>query len=626
MRHLFIFLSFIISINCVAQSNLPDMHSYSDKVYYVSELNSKLLRNTPDIKKVISDVFNSSIAAKESGDIELYYLLQILGYRRLLDDPAINVDSCKTQLERILNEVDAANLIYVKADVLQALGTYNWEKLKNHVYAVECYKSAYNIYKNFSGDEFPMKQFYIYTFAGMYYGFEDDENVIKYLKEALTVKPKKGDKYFFTIYNTIGLSYRRLKQYDSALYYFNIVLDSAKKHNDISWIYIAGGNIGSAYYYQGKYNEAKPLLQQDMITSLATNQIRNATAAMGLLGNIYFIEHKYDSSEQILKKAFQLSYSKSYWPIYYLAEQWYDQLSKVYAAKNNMNLAFLYADSALIAKDSMYVHRNALALSKGHELVMQTERKLEEEKLQNQIKLNELQKSKTRVEVTFFIIGLITLLIVIFFISKERKRSENLLLNILPEKIADRLKKREHPIADYFDNASVLFVDMAEFTLFADGREPNDVVSMLNSIFTKFDILAEKHGLEKIKTIGDCYMAVSGLPTPNPHHAEAAVAMAMDIKKEMKDLKAPDGTPIHFRMGLDCGPVVAGVIGRRKFIYDLWGDTVNTASRMETTGIAGEIHCSERFKQKLEGKHIFISRGLTEVKGKGMMETWLIME
>ena len=235
-----------------------------------------------------------------------------------------------------------------------------------------------------------------------------------------------------------------------------------------------------------------------------------------------------------------------------------------------------------------------------------------------------------------FIIGTLTLLVFVLFlfrfllvvniVRKERKKSEALLLNILPKKIAERLKMKEQPIADSFKEVSILFIDMVGFTKFTENRDPKEVVSTLNDVFSKFDDLAEKHGLEKIKTIGDCYMAAAGIPEPHADHAQVAAAMALDVKDIMKGYTTAEGTPLHFKMGLDCGSVVAGVIGKKKFIYDLWGDAVNTASRMEATGVMGEVHCTDIYKTSLEhsGGYIFINRGAIEVKGKGMMETWLM--
>jgi class 3 adenylate cyclase len=150
------------------------------------------------------------------------------------------------------------------------------------------------------------------------------------------------------------------------------------------------------------------------------------------------------------------------------------------------------------------------------------------------------------------------------------------------------------------------------------------IITLLDDVFTKFDTMAEKHGLEKIKTIGDCYMAVAGLPDKRVDHAHVAAAMALDIQRSMKGYTTPDGQPVQFRIGLDAGPVVAGVIGKKKFIYDLWGDAVNTASRMESSGLAGEIHCTDSFKNSLPPDYVFTSRGMMDIKSKGQMQTWLL--
>ena len=170
------------------------------------------------------------------------------------------------------------------------------------------------------------------------------------------------------------------------------------------------------------------------------------------------------------------------------------------------------------------------------------------------------------------------LVVFLYFVWHERGKSEKLLLNILPKKIAKRLKKKEKYIADKFSEASVVFIDQVDFTQFSRGADPERIVEVLNKIYTIFDKIAAKHGLEKIKTIGDCYMAASGIPETRADRAEAALNFSIEAMKALKDYDTGDGTLLNFRCGLDCGPVVAGVIGEKKFIYDLWGDTVNTAS------------------------------------------------
>jgi len=207
---------------------------------------------------------------------------------------------------------------------------------------------------------------------------------------------------------------------------------------------------------------------------------------------------------------------------------------------------------------------------------------------------------------------------------KAQEQSERLLLNILPKEIAQRLKHDEHTIADSFEEATVLFADIVGFTQLSSHISPKDLVEKLNEIFSTFDRLSQKHGLEKIKTIGDAYMVVGGLPTPNENHANAIAEMALDMQQEIHRFQGNDGEQLHIRIGINSGPVVAGVIGLNKFIYDLWGDTVNTASRMESHGVPGFIQVTSTTYEKLREKFILEERGILQVKGKGEMITYFL--
>ena len=209
-------------------------------------------------------------------------------------------------------------------------------------------------------------------------------------------------------------------------------------------------------------------------------------------------------------------------------------------------------------------------------------------------------------------------------LEQERERSERLLLNVLPAPIAERLKTDPAPIADRFPEASVLFADIVGFTELSAGMAPEDLVTLLNDLFTAFDHVADRHGLEKIKTIGDAYMCVSGVPVPHPDHLERIADAAL----EMRDLVAAPlterGPLLRLRIGIDTGPVIAGVIGERKFIYDLWGDPVTMASRMESQGIAGGIQVTARAGERLRARYALSPRGEVEIKGRGTMETYLL--
>jgi class 3 adenylate cyclase len=209
-------------------------------------------------------------------------------------------------------------------------------------------------------------------------------------------------------------------------------------------------------------------------------------------------------------------------------------------------------------------------------------------------------------------------------LERERQRSDGLLLNILPAPVADRLKAGD-VVVDEFESVSVLFADIVGFTPLSAGRSAEEIVNLLNEVFSRFDRLAESHGLEKIKTMGDAYLAVGGMPVPQPDHVERVAGMALDMQAEAAALSAGGIAPIRLRIGLHTGPVVAGVIGLRKFSYDLWGDTVNTASRMESQGKPGRIHVTEAIFECLAGRYLFDGPSLVDVKGKGVMRTYYLL-
>jgi class 3 adenylate cyclase len=201
-------------------------------------------------------------------------------------------------------------------------------------------------------------------------------------------------------------------------------------------------------------------------------------------------------------------------------------------------------------------------------------------------------------------------------LQAEQARAEHLLLNILPRPIAERMKLGEVNIADHHPDVTVLVADLVGFTTLAAHIGPDQVVYLLNEIFSGFDVLTEKHGLEKIKTIGDAYMAAGGLPLPRPDHAEAIAELALDLMADIDKFNRAYNTSIHLRIGISTGSVVAGVIGRRRFAYDLWGDTVNLACRLESLGQAGSIQVSDLTYERLKDKYRFDGSQTIEIKGR----------
>jgi adenylate cyclase len=218
------------------------------------------------------------------------------------------------------------------------------------------------------------------------------------------------------------------------------------------------------------------------------------------------------------------------------------------------------------------------------------------------------------------------LLLVTFARGRDaaQARVEALLLNVLPAEIAQRLQSDPNSIADHFDDASILFADVVDFTPLAGELDAREVVGLLDRLFTSFDALVDRHEVEKIKTIGDCYMVAAGVPTPRSDHAQALAELALEMRECAKSC-LPDDTDMRLRIGISSGPVVAGVIGRRRFLYDLWGDTVNMASRMESHGTPDEIQITRSTWQLLRNDFVTEPIGLVEVKGKGEVETWRLV-
>lgn len=210
-------------------------------------------------------------------------------------------------------------------------------------------------------------------------------------------------------------------------------------------------------------------------------------------------------------------------------------------------------------------------------------------------------------------------------LKQEQQKSEDLLLNILPADTARALRDTQDTIAASYDEASILFFDLVGFTALSARLGPNATVSMLNIIFSEFDDLVDQSGLEKIKTIGDSYMVAAGLPRHRDDHASAIVSLALELGEVTRRYSRVRGEQIDFRTGIHSGPVTAGVIGKRKFAYDVWGDTVNIASRMESHGIPGRVHISDNTRRLLGDQFEVESRGEIEVKGKGAMQTWIVV-
>ena len=233
----------------------------------------------------------------------------------------------------------------------------------------------------------------------------------------------------------------------------------------------------------------------------------------------------------------------------------------------------------------------------------------------------------------FFVINLIgvgslVFMMVFYFVGQKnifQQKSEALLLNILPKEIAAILKNENRTIADHYDEASVLFADMVGFTPLSAQLDPVEMVELLNEVFSFFDSLSDKYDVEKIRTIGDSYMVASGVPRGRPDHAQALVRMALEMRNYIATHTFRNGQCVNFRIGINSGSMIAGVIGRRKFVYDVWGDAVNIASRMESHGLGGAVQITQTTYELIKNEFVCEPRGTVTIKGKGEMEVWLVI-
>jgi class 3 adenylate cyclase len=394
------------------------------------------------------------------------------------------------------------------------------------------------------------------------------------------------------------------------------------------------GNIGVLHWNLYEYKEALEYYERALQKNEEVGSKSGVAVNLNNLGELYFrlsqdtVIDRLRGSGLELSKAYNLSRAEEYAR---KAEnislsignkrqliEIYGLLDRLNASRGDYKSAYQYQTEWARLKDSIF------SVEKTSEIANLEARK-ENEIREKELKLKDLELRRKRNEQYVLIAGIVVIIVVMFVILRQRRKSEKLLLNILPVKIAKRLKKNEKNIADRFDEVSIIFIDIVEFTSYSKETAPEEVVSALNDIFTKFDMLLIKHGLEKIKTIGDCYMAVAGLPEPMKEHAVATAKFALEVKDVMHNYVTPDGRKLQFRIGVDSGPVVAGVIGESKFSYDLWGDAVNMASRMESSGLSNEIQVTENFVNEVKDFGIrYVERGQTEIKGKGTVTTYLL--
>ncbi len=552
-----------------------------------------------------------------------------------------NLDSDKG-IEYGLNGLELAKQLRWKlgeANCYNALGV-NYKVNSNYPKALEYYHKSLIINEGL-GDK--MKIAYnLGNIGNVYTSQSNYTKALEYHKKALKINQEMDRKTgIATNLVNIGNLYSMQTKNSEALEYFHKALAIYEELGKSSGINVILGNLGSIYFNEGNYPEAEEYFLRGRRLNEKTGNKKGMAYKLSNLGVLYLVlaqdtiglNNSRESRFNSLNKEINLNKSEQYLlrakvifeELNNLNElsQTYSSLHQVYRERGLFKKAYFILEKQKILQDSIFSQENNIKLT---ELERAREEDIKQKEIEKQsIRITEQQKREKLI--LYFSLAIVFLLILILvIIFRQRRKADKLLYNVLPVSIAKRLKKKEHPISDYFTQASIVFIDIVNFTELAKDADPRRVVEALNKIFTKYDAIANKYGLEKIKTIGDSYMAAAGIPEVQKDNTHRAAQMALEVKAMMSDYRTADGTKIEVRIGLDCGPVVAGVIGENKFIYDMWSDAVNTASRMESSSIAGEVQVSERFKEAVSEyeEFTYVERGEIEIKGKGKMKTFFI--
>ena len=436
--------------------------------------------------------------------------------------------------------------------------------------------------------------------------------------QALSIQEELGNKTAIArIMNNMGVVYNSVDEDDKALECYKsalVINEELQNHGLAARNYC---NIGTIHRNRKEYNEALSCFEKSVAIHKADNDKAGLALNYGNMGVVCEDMKEYDRALGFSIKALNISREIGDKDMIAFNAT---TVGNIYSWMNNYDQAHKYLDEAMRVSDETgsLVRKETLYNS----LVSVYEEQAKwKEALDSYRQLDEVRTQMNKADTQK---KAITMEMQKKLAAEEavRKTTERILHNILPRQIAERIKNGEEEIIERFENCSVLFADMVGFTKWSEKKNVNELGTVLNHIFSMFDTLANQFGVEKIKTIGDAYMCVAGLPEPCEDHGERMAKMALAMNQKIRETYP--GGDIKLRIGIHCGEVVAGVIGKNKYAYDLWGDTVNTASRMESHGIENKIQVSDEFRSFLTNKFNFEERGEIEVKGKGKMKTWFL--
>lgn len=569
----------------------------------------------------------------EKGDVHLQYGIKLLQYKFALIK---NMEDAATvqKVQNLITETSGKKMHYLKAEAQGFLAEHFWNH-KEYAASLENYIYAYETYKGFSADEFPQKAEYLYSIGGRYYYFRDYQTAKKYFLEVWQDIPHEKVDNQVSKLNTLALCYGNLGNYDSSTWYYYKAEAYAKLNKQENWEGIISGNLGGNYLKQNKLDEAIPLLEKNISISRKNKVKEDLAMCLSEYSHVLLLKNEFRKAFDAQMEALEIIYEKGLNNNNNFVSRIYPNVARAYAANGDKVKAYNYLDTATRAKEIVEKEKNMVFVSG-------VQHKIDVEKHMAELQAKEVEVRQQKKFRNSLLGGSAVLLLfsAVFFIQRnrirnekkisdhEKQRSEELLLNILPEEVAAELKATGGAEAKSFENVSVLFTDFVNFTQLSEKLSPQELVQEIHVCFTAFDKIIERNGLEKIKTIGDAYLAVCGMPMKYNLHAQKTVQTAIEIRDFMLSRQAASSNPsseiFNIRIGINSGPVVAGIVGVKKFAYDIWGDTVNTAARMEQHSEQGKINISGSTYELIKNDFNCVYRGKIEAKNKGKIDMYFV--
>jgi class 3 adenylate cyclase len=598
------------------QSDTLLNRSFNDRYRVLLQLFGQY-SDTPDTSVFSTQMHDFTSFAKAKNDPKLLLELQAIQIKRRYEKGLEPRQAIEDAFNQAISTAENSGYRQIEATLEYYLADFYW-RVKDYPLAIQHGEKADIVAGKLAEKDFFLKRDIAYQLGSNYYTLTDYAVALYYLQKALNHTNSADSLHArITLYNTLGLAYLKLNKLDSATINLHKALDNATRTNSQAWIGNVSGNLGHIYMLQGELDKGEALLFKDKEISLKTGAKSSAAGAFMELASINFNKGNHDLASEQLDSAILLMNGNM---PFHRKGAMYPLLSKVSAYKGRWQDAARYMDSTLVVMDSLSRMDNAVQILRLKQLI-------ELQKSRVEIAQREVRIRKKTMEGYVMIAGLLFTLIAggLVYRQKRRadhakKRSDDLLLNILPKEVAEELKTMGISRAKRFEETSILFCDFKNFTLYSEEMPPEAVVQILNDYFMAFDAVVNSLGLEKIKTVGDAYICAAGLPAPEPRHAEKTVLSALKIQEIMR--QSPAGWQL--RIGIHSGPVVAGIVGIKKFAYDVWGDTVNTAARMEQHTEPGKVNISQATYELVKDKFHCTHRGKMEVKHKGEMDMYYV--